>query len=222
GRDAAFELLGRRTERLRVGVHEDGPAARVDDRCGGGEERVGGDENVTAGDGQRAQDDLERRGAPGDGDTVFELAMAPGLPLELGAVPPERQPPARQDLVDPLGDPATVLGGEVDPRGRDRPTLDRAVRCVLAASPNHRRPPAVVQPSSRAIVDLEPIARAGQREPTNRAKPSLGMIASSPLPNCTRARNRSTLTLRRDSALLPPRWGSAPRDERVRPGTGRP
>src|SRR5262249_59795057 len=114
------------------GVDEEGPTARVDDRRGGGEERVGGNQDVTAGDVQRAQDDLERRGAAADGDPVRQPAMACERLLELGAVPPERQLPARQDLLDPLGDPATVLDGEVEPRGRDRPTTDSRARTVHA------------------------------------------------------------------------------------------
>ena len=64
------EVGGVDRHRLRVAVDEAQPRPGVHRRGGGGEERVGGNDDLAALDADRAQDDLERRGAGAHGDRV--------------------------------------------------------------------------------------------------------------------------------------------------------
>src|SRR5262249_22944071 len=167
----------------------------------------------TARDVQPAQAHLQRGGAAADGDPVREPAMACELLLELGAVPPERQLPTRQNLLNPLRDPATVLGGEVDSRARDRRATDRAVRCVLAAPPTGD----LLRSSSHQAKRETTSSRAHPGTPTTRlllagrrgralpirAKPSLCMTASSPYQTAPVLAIGAPLTLGCGSALFP-------------------
>ncbi|MBK6660803.1 MAG: hypothetical protein IPG43_22900 [Proteobacteria bacterium] len=100
-----------------VAVHEDRIAAGGDDGGGGSHEGVGRHQHVAPGDVQHAQDDLERRGAAVHRDGVPGACLAREFRFELGTVLAEGELAIGQHFVDALGDPAAVLGAEIDANG---------------------------------------------------------------------------------------------------------
>ena len=84
--EPALGVVDRDAERVRVGVDQHGPAARVDQRGCGREEGVGRHQHVLPRDAERAKGDLERGGAARDRHRVGPAAQRREGALELGAV----------------------------------------------------------------------------------------------------------------------------------------
>src|SRR4029078_10005761 len=75
---------------------------------------IGRHENITAFDAQSAEDDFERRGAAVYRYGVLGADILSQARFELLTVGAKRQTPAGKNLLDAVGDPLAVLGGEVD------------------------------------------------------------------------------------------------------------
>ena len=83
--DRGLDLLGIE-EVVRPDVDEDGERTGLDGAEGGGDERIGGaDDLVTRADAERGERAVERRGAVGDGDRVLHAEPLGPLLLELHA-----------------------------------------------------------------------------------------------------------------------------------------
>ncbi len=115
GTDRCGDVVEVERHRARVAVDETHARAGVHRRGRGREERVGGDDDLSPVDAERAQDDLERAGSRAHRDRVVDPMARRERLFELAADRSERELPGGERLVDPGQDLGAVFVREEHP-----------------------------------------------------------------------------------------------------------
>src|SRR5207248_2083446 len=116
GADPRLDVGRVERHRLGVAVDEDDARAGMDRGRRGREEGVRGDDDLTAFDVERPQDDLEGTGARAHRDRVLRRMPFRERGFELAADGPQRELTRGEGLVDTREDFGAVFGREAHPR----------------------------------------------------------------------------------------------------------
>src|SRR5574341_634101 len=194
-REGPLDVFRAYAERFRVHVHPNGAPAGMNHRGGGGEERIGRDEDVFALHAQDPQNDLESAGPAAHGDGVASAAEPREFFLELLPVPAERQLPGGQHFLDAVGNPDPVFREKLDLGCRDH-----AGRSLWQMRIHHGLAAATLLPS--ALIKMTP--RTTSAMPTQRrggtASLSRMMASTAAKPYSSAVNGSATVTPVQDRA----------------------